>query len=131
MQRGGSSDADGLNFIEKVRVMLKRLGSIPFSDFFSSGGIVTHHTDQLCLFDLCVFLRVELTKVTDTDDADLDFFHLPGDPSLRTLDELEEVLNLGCLRDLILCELLHRGLHCQTGAKNDPVSLFQSPQGLL
>jgi len=131
MIRGGSSYADGLNFVEKVCVMLKRLGSISFSDFLSSGGIDIHHTDQFRLFDLCIFFCMELAKVTDTDDADLDFFHLPADPSLRTLDELEEMLNLGYLRDLILCQFLHRLLQCQAGSKNNTVSLLQSPQGLL
>lgn len=131
MNGGGSSYADGLDFIEKIGVMLERLGSISFGDFLCSGGVDIHDADQLRLFDLCIFLCMELAKVTDTDDADLDFFHLPADPSLRTLDELEEVLNLGCLSDLILCQLLHRLLQCQSGAKNDTVSLLQGPQGLL
>ncbi len=127
MKRGGNGYADGLNLIEKVGVMLKRLGSISFRDFPDSGGVDIHHANQLRLFNRCIFLRMKLPKVTDTDHTDLDFFHLPADPSLRTLDELEEMLNLGYLRDLILRELLHRLLQCQTGAKKDAISFFQSP----
>ncbi len=103
MKRGGSGYADGLNFIEKICMVPKRLGSISFGDFLRSRGVEIHHTDQLRLFDLRIFLRMELAEVTDTDDTDLDFFHLPADPSLCTLDELKEMLNLGFLRDFILC----------------------------
>ena len=125
MKRSGSGDADSLNFVEKVNMMFERLGSVSLSDFPGAGGIDIHHTHQFHLFYFSIFLCMELAKVTDTDDSDLDFFHLAADPPLRTLDELEEMLNLRCLGDFILLHLLHRLFQCQTGAKNDTVSLLQ------
>src|SRR5512147_1037263 len=128
MKRGGNGDTHRLNFVEQVSVMLERMGSILSRNCSGTGRIDIHHTDQFHLFDFSIFLGMELAKVTDTDDTDLDFFHLPADPPLRTLDELEEMLDLWGPGDVILSYLLHRFLQCQTGAKNDAVSLLQGLQ---
>jgi hypothetical protein len=78
-----------------------------------------------------IFLGMELAEVTDPDDADFDLFHLTRKPSLRLLDELKEVLNLGELGDFILFQLHQGRLKGQAGAKEDPVGLLQGPDGLL
>ena len=113
MKRGGNGYADGLNLIEKVGAMLKRLGSASFRDFPGSGRVDIHHADQLRLFNRCIFLRMKLPKVTDTDHTDLDLIHLTSDPSLGLLDEMEEVLDFWEPRDLVLSNLFDCFLQCQ------------------
>jgi hypothetical protein len=131
MKRCGNGDANCLDFVEEIRVMKEGLGPVSFSNFLGTRGIDIHHTDQLHVFYLCIFLYMELDEVTDTDDTDLEFFHLTTDPPLRALDELKEMLDLWRLSDLILSHLFHRFLQCQAGAKNNAISLLQGPEGLF
>jgi len=110
MERGGNGNADSLNFVEKVGVMIERLGLASFSNFPGTGSMDIHYTHQFHLFYFSIFLCMELAKVTDTDDTHLKPFHLTADPPLRTLDELEEMLNLWRLKDFIFSHFLHRFL---------------------
>src|SRR4030043_451530 len=105
VKRCGDSDTDSLNFIEKVCVMKEGLGSISFRDIPGTRDVNVHHTDQLHIIDVSVFFSMELAKVTDTDDTDLDFVHLTSDPPLGLLDEMEEVLDLWGLIDFVLSNL--------------------------
>jgi hypothetical protein len=131
MKGGGSGNADSLNLIEKVSVMIERLGSVSFRNLPGTRGIDIYHPHQFHPFELSIFFCVELAKVPDTNDTNLDFFHLTADPPLRTLDEFDEMLNFYHLSDLILSHLFQCFLQRQAGAKNDAVGLLQSPQGLL
>ena len=108
MEGGGDSDADGLYFLEKVSVMLERLGSVLLGNFPGTGRIGVHHARQFHFFYFGIFLRMELAKVSDTNDTDPEFFHLTGNPPLRMLDEIEEMLDLWDVRNFILTHLLYR-----------------------
>src|SRR4030042_3235661 len=131
MERGGNGDADSLDFVEKVSVMLERLGSVSLSDFPGTRGVDVHHTHQFHAFYFSIFLRMELAKVTDTDDTDLEFFHLTGNPPLRLLNEMEVMLDLWGVRNFIFSHRLYRFLQCQTGTKNNAVGLLQRLHGLF
>ena len=131
MERRGDGNAYGLDAIQDLGVMEEGLGPNLFGDGSGPGGIDIHHSHQFHSFHLGIFLGMELAKVTDTDDADLDLFHLTRNPPLRLLDELEEVLDLRHLGDFILFQLLQGILQGQAGAKDDPVGLLQGPDGLL
>ena len=131
MEGCGDSDADRLDFLEKVCIAEEGLGSVSLGDFSRAGPIHIHHADQFHLLNLGIFLCMELTKVTNTNHTHLDFFHLAADPPLRMLNKLEEMLDLRDLKDIILRYILHRFLQCQTGAKNDAVGLLQGLQRLL
>ena len=82
--------------------MKERLGPVLLGDFFGTAGVDIDHPDQFHAFRFGIFLSMELAKVPDTDHADLDLLHLPTDPPLGLLDKLEEVLDLGQLRDPVL-----------------------------
>ncbi len=101
----GDSDADSLNFIEKVCVMKEGLSSVSFCDIPGTRGVDIYHTDQFHIIEVSIFFRMELAKVTDTDDTDLDLVHLTSDPPLGLLDEMEEVLDLWGLIDFVLSNL--------------------------
>ncbi len=131
MKRSGNGNADRLNFFVKVGVMLERLRAISFRRLPDTRGVQVHHTHQLHLFYFRVFLGMELAKVSDTDDTDLNFFHLTGNPSFRMLNEMEEMFNLWAVGNFILAYLLYRLLQCQTGTEDDPVGFLQGLQGLL
>jgi hypothetical protein len=47
------------------------------------------------------------------------------------LDEIEEMLDFLYQKNVIFFSGLHRFLQCEAGAKNDPVGLLQSPDGLF
>ena len=87
--------------------MKEGLGSISFRDIPGTRDVNVHHTDQLHIIDVSVFFSMELAKVTDTDDTDLDFVHLTSDPPLGLLDEMEEVLDLWGLIDFVLSNLVY------------------------
>src|SRR4030042_6805625 len=131
MEGGGNRDADSLDFVEKVSVMLKRLGSASLSDFPGTRGVGGHHADQFHAFHLGIFLRMELTKVTNADHPHLDFFHLAADPPLRMSDKLEEMLDPWELKNVIFLNGLHRLLQGEPGSEDDPVGLLQSLDFLL
>src|SRR5512136_1144750 len=92
---GGNGNADGLNLAVKIRVTKERLGVVALRNFSGPGQININHPDQFHPFHFGVFFSMELTQVTNTDHAHLNLFHLTADPSLRTLDEIDEMLNLG------------------------------------
>ena len=131
MKRCGNGDSDSLNFVKEICVMKEGPGPVSFSNFLGTRGIDIHHTNQFHAFYLCIFLCMELAKVADPDDTDLESFHLTADPPLRTSDELKEMLDLWYVRDLVLPRLFHRFLQCQAGAKNNAISLLQGPKGLF
>ena len=131
MKGCGNGDGDSLNFVEEICVMKEGLGPVSFSNFLGTGGIDIHHADQIHVFYLRIFLCMELAKVTDTDDTDLEFFHLTTDPPLRALDELKEMMDLWHLSDLILSHLFHRFLQCQARAEKNAISLLQGLESLF
>jgi len=87
--------------------MKEGLGSVSFRDIPGTRDVNVHHTDQLHLIDVSIFFSMELAKVTDTDDTDLDFVHLTSHPPLGLLDEMEEVLDLWGLIDFVLSNLFN------------------------
>ena len=128
---GGDCDADGLNFIEEVSVVEEGLGPISLGDLPGTGGVNVHHTHQFRPFDLSIFFRMELAKVTDTDHSHPDLVHLTTDPSLGLLEEGKQVLDLRKLSDFVLPQALHRFLQRKTRTKDDAVGFFQSFEGLV
>ena len=104
--------------------MEERLSLAPFRNILCPGWIDIHNTDQFHPLHLGILFCMELAQVSDTNHAYPDLTHLTADPPLRMLDELEKMLNLWRLRDFVFFHLLHRLLQCQTGAKNNTVSLL-------
>jgi len=129
MERCGDGNAYGLDTIKDLGVMKEGLDPILFGHGPGPGWINIHNAHQVHAFHLRIFFCMELAKVTDTDDSDLDLFHLTRDPPLRLLDELEEVLDLRHLGDFILFQLPQGILEGEAGAKDDPVGLLQTPDG--
>lgn len=85
--------------------MKEGLGPNLFGYGSGPGWIDIHHPHQFHILHSGIFLGMELAKVADTDDADLDLFHLTRNPPLRLLDELEEMLDLLQLGNFILLQL--------------------------
>ena len=88
--------------------MKEGLGPNLFGYGSGPGWIDIHHPHQFHILHSGILLGVELAKVADSDDADLDLIHLTRDPPLRLSDELEEMLDLRQLGNLILSKLFER-----------------------
>ena len=125
VERRGNSNTYGLNAVQELRVIGRKawvrhlFGHSP-----GPGGIDIRHSHQVHSLHPGIFLGVKLAKVADTDDADLDLFHLTGNPPLRLLNEMKEVLDLRQLGDLILSDLFQGVFQGQVGAEDDAVSLL-------
>ena len=85
--------------------MKEGLGPNLFGNGSGPRRVDIRHPHQFHFLHSGIFLSMELAKVADTDDANLDLFHLTRDPPLGSLDELQEMLDLRQLGNFILSQL--------------------------
>ncbi len=80
VDRGRDGDAHSLDLVEEILIVHKGTRRKTVSDFVNPCLVNIGHADQIDLGTSCVFLRMERTKISDTDDTNLKLLHLSADP---------------------------------------------------